>query len=156
MAQVLWRFQERAPPPDIVVLVRDLDGNPARCDGIEQVCQGLPWSFSVIAATPEPEIEAWLISGFVPVTHDEHTRLEQVRHDLSFDPTLQSHRLTSHPNDARTDAKRVLKQLCLEDRAREDACLVRSVLRERGTENGAQRFLDELDRAALPVFGHRA
>ena len=42
---------------------------------------------------------------------------------LSFDPTTQSHRLTSHPNEAATDAKRVLHQLTEDDREREGRCL---------------------------------
>lgn len=152
---VLLLFCHREPRPDIVVLVRDLDGYPARRDGIDQVCKQLRWPFNIVAATPEPEIEAWLVSGFTPSTHGEHTLLAQVRHALSFDPTLDSHRLTSHPNDAPRDAKRVLAQLCLGDRAREAACLDRGVLHERGALNGARAFLDSIDNDLLPIFGHR-
>ena len=143
------------PRPDIVVLARDLDGHPGRRDGIEQVCHQLPWPFPIVIAAPEPEIEGWIVSGFVPKNDDEHARLEQLRGELSFDPTIHSHRLTSHPNDTPTDAKRVLSRLCEDDRDREDACLDRDVLRQRGALNWSRAFLDEVDQRVLPVFGHQ-
>lgn len=153
--KVLLLFCHREPRPDIVVLARDLDGYPDRRDGLEQVCTGLSWPFAIIAATPEPEIEGWIVSGFVPRDEAEQLRLEQLRGELSFDPALHSHRLTSHPNGASTDAKRVLSRLCNGDPEREHACLVRDVLRQRGADNGARAFLDEVDQRVLPVFGHR-
>jgi hypothetical protein len=151
--KVLLLFCHANPRPDIVVLAHDLDGYPDRRAGIEQVRDGLAWPFVIVAATPEPEIEAWIVSGFTPRNDDERVRLEHVRRDLSFDPTLQSHRLTSHPNDAPTDAKRVLSRLCEHDREREDVCLDRSVLRPRGALNGVQAFLDEVDQRIVPIFG---
>lgn len=153
--KVLLLFCHAEPRPDIVVLARDLDGYPSRRDGIDQVCNHLPWPFPIVIAAPEPEIEGWIVAGFVPKNDDEHARLEQLRGELSFDPTLHAHRLTSHPNDAPTDAKRVLSRLCQDDREREDACLDRDVLRQRGILNWAQAFLDEIDRRVLPAFDHR-
>src|SRR4051812_43698278 len=117
--KVLLLFCHRDPRPDIVVLARDLDGYTDRRDGIEQVCTGLSWPFAIVAATPEPEIEGWIVSGFVPRHDAEQLRLEQLRGELSFDPAIHSHRLTSHPNDASTDAKRVLSRLCNGDPERE-------------------------------------
>lgn len=153
--KVLLLFCHAEPRPDIVVLARDLDGYPGRREGIKQVCENLPWPFPIVVASPEPEIEGWIVSGFVPKNGDEHTRLEQQRAELSFDPTRHSHRLTSHPNDVPTDAKRVLSRLCEDDRDREHACLERGLLHQRGEHNGARAFLDEVDRHVLPHFGHR-
>lgn len=82
-------------------------------------------------------------------------RIEYLRRELSFDPTLHSHRLTSHPNDAPTGTKLVLSRLCQDDRDREDAGLERSCLHHRGELNGARAFLEEVDRRVLPSFGHR-
>jgi hypothetical protein len=140
------------PRPDIVVLARDLDGYPDRRAGIEQVRDHLPWPFTIVAATPEPEIEGWLVSGFVPANEAERARLEQARRALSFDPTLESHRLTSHPNTAATDAKRVLSRLCEDDHEREQACLAHGVIHQRGEHNGARGFLHEVDQLILPSF----
>jgi hypothetical protein len=154
--KVLLLFCHRDPRPDVVVLARDLDGYPERRAGLEQVCTGLAWPFAIVAATPEPEIEGWIVSGFVPQDDDEQHRLEQLRGELSFDPALHSHRLTSHPNDASTDAKRVLSRLCNGDPDRERTCLARGVLHQRGGGNWARAFLDDVDQRVLPVFGHRA
>jgi hypothetical protein len=153
--KVLLRFCHRDPRPDIVVLARDLDGHPDRRAGLDQVCAGLSWPFPIVAATPEPEIEGWIVSGFVPRDDDEHGRLDQLRRELSLDPTLHSHRLTSHPNDASTDAKRVLSRLCNSDPEREHSCLARGVLHQRGASNWARAFLDDVDQHVLPVFSHR-
>lgn len=153
--RVLLLFCHADPRPDIVVLARDLDGYPARRDGIEQVCRGLAWPFAIVAATPEPEIEGWIVTGFVADNEEERARLEQLRGELSFDPTQHPHRLTSHPDDAPTDAKRVLSRLCGDNADREQACLARDVLYQRGADNHARAFLDEVDQRVLPVFGHR-
>jgi hypothetical protein len=151
--KVLLQFCHADPPPDIVVLARDLDGDLERRTGIEQVRNGYRWPFPIVVAAPEPEIEGWIVSGFVPGSDDERSRLERARRELSFDPTLDSHRLTSHPNSAVTDAKRVLSRLCDDDRERELACLARSVLHQRGGRNGARAFLDEVEQQILPSFG---
>jgi hypothetical protein len=153
--RVLLLFCHADPRPDVVVLARDLDGYPGRRDGIEQVCRGLAWPFAIVAATPEPEIEGWIVTGFVPNDDAERTRLQQLRRELSCDPVLQPHRLTSRPNDAPTDAKRVLSRLCGGDPDREHACLARDLLYQRGADNHARAFLDEVDQRVLPVFGHR-
>ncbi len=97
------------------------------------------------------------MSGFAPHDASEQCRLDDARRALSFDPTTQSHRLTAHPNDALTDAKRVLTQLTDGDRDREHACLGdRERLHQRGERNGARAFLDEIDARIVPVFARRA
>lgn len=64
--------------------------------------------------------------------------------------TKESHRLTAHPNDAVTDAKVVLEELCAGDPERELACLDDlSCLRERGRENGLCAFLGEVDQVIV-------
>jgi len=153
---VLLLFCHANPRPDIVVLARDLDGDPDRRSGLEQVRTRLQWPFAIVAAVPQPEIEGWLVSGMVPKNPSEQARLEQLRQELSFDPTLQSHRLTSRPNAAPTDAKRVLSRLCESDRDREIACLGRDVLYQRGSLNGARAFLEEVEQRVVPIFSPRA
>jgi hypothetical protein len=152
--KVLLSFCHAKPRPEVVILARDLDGNSDRRAGLVQVRDGLLWPFKIVFAGPQPEVEAWLVSGFEPQNENERRRATAVRNDLSFDPTTESHRLTSHPNDARTDAKRVLELLCGGEPDRRDACLQdRSILRSRGSKNGARAFLDEVDQQIVPVFG---
>lgn len=153
---VLLLFCHCEPRPDVVLLVRDMDGYRDRRKGMEQVRKGFAWPFAVVIAAPEPEIEAWHVAGFVPADAKETEALEALRRRLSFDPTLESHRLTSHPNDAATDAKRVLEALCDDARDRRQRCLADpGVLRRRGAANGLIDFLDEVDDAIVPRLGAR-
>lgn len=150
--RVLLLFCHANPRPDIVVLARDLDGHSERRTGLEQVRTGFRWPFEVIAATPQPEIEGWLVAGFAPRDEDEQAKLEVLRRELSFDPTTESHRLTAHPNAAPTDAKRVLSRLCEDDRDREHMCLAGDLLHQRGALNGARTFLEEVHQRVVPLF----
>lgn len=151
--KILLLFCHRDPRPDAVLLLRDLDGYPDRLDGMQQAAQDIEWPFPIAIAAAQPEIEAWWISGFTPSTPAERGTLHALTRELSFDPTLESHRLTSHPNDAATDAKRVLSRLCGDDPERRDRCLEdRHSLRQRGLKNGLTPFLDEIDRHVLPAF----
>lgn len=121
--------------------------------GLKQVRDGLLWPFQVAVAMAEPEIEAWHVAGFEPRDDEERRRLKEVREALSFDPRTQSHRLTSHPNDARTDAKRLLEALCGTDQERRETCLDdRAALRRRGAMNGLSLFLREIEDCIVPLF----
>lgn len=151
--KVLLLFCHAQPRPDLVVLIRDLDGHADRRYGMEQVRDRLPWPFPIVIATPQPEIESWLVSGFMAKNASERIRLDEVHRELSFDPTIESHRLTSHPNTATRDAKRILARLSESDREREIYCLVsRDVLYARGEHNGARSFLDEVEQRLVPSF----
>jgi hypothetical protein len=150
---VLMLFCHCEPRPEVVLLVRDMDGYRDRKKGMEQVRNGLRWPFAVVIAAPEPEIEAWHVAGFIAADAKEREALDQLRRSLSFDPTLQSHRLTSHPNDAATDAKRVLDALCGGGRDRRLRCIAdSSLLRQRGANNGARDFLKEVEEKVVPAF----
>jgi hypothetical protein len=150
---VLLLFCRCEPRPDVVLLVRDMDGRGHRRQSMEQVRDGLQWPFVIALATPQPEIEAWHVSGFVPANASERNALTELCRRLSFDPTLQSHRLTSRPNDASTDAKRVLDALCAGDQDRRRSCIGDpSILHQRGAANGARAFLDEVEHGIVPAF----
>jgi hypothetical protein len=152
--KILMLFCHSNPRPEVVVLVRDVDGFTDRWAGVKQARDAFPWPFSVALALAEPEVEAWLVSGFVPHGPGERKVLEGIRRKLSFDPTTESHRLTSHPNDAPTDSKRILAELCGINEERRRACLAdRATLRERGAANGLALFLDDVDQQIVPIFG---
>lgn len=153
--KVLAQLVTQRPRPTAVVLVRDLDGRDERREGMEQVRSKLPWppDMPIVLATPEPEMEAWVISGFVAEDDKERGELERLRQELSFDPTTESHRLTSHPNDASTDAKRVLVALSQGDAARENRCMAdRARLENRGASNHCSVFLAEVRQKIVPRF----
>ena len=151
--RILMMFDQSTPRPDAVILARDVDGHRDRCEGLKQVLKGLPWRFPIIVAAAEPEVEAWHVAGYVSTSAEEEALLSTLASELSFNPTLEAHRLTSHPNDARTDAKLVLERLCTSE-DRKHGCLTdRAVLRMRGTAIGLSNFLDEVAKRIVPLFG---
>jgi hypothetical protein len=151
---VLYLLAVAQPRPALVVLCRDMDAAPTRFLGMDAARLRDSWPFEVVIAAPDPEIEGWIVAGFQARSDDERRLLAELRKELSFDPTTQSHRLTSRPNDAKTDAKRVLARLCDSDLERRAECLTdRRRLRERGAANGLGAFLDEIDKRVVPLFG---
>lgn len=152
--RVLMLFCMSDPPPDAVVLARDMDGYNERQEGMKQARDGFTWPFAVVIAAAQPEIESWHVCGFVPEHSEERDALSELRGALSFDPTLESHRLTSHPNDAKTDAKRILQALCGHDEERRLRCLANHErLRSHGSTNGAASFLEDMKEHIIPVLG---
>lgn len=109
-----------------LVFVRDLDGDDRRKAGFTQAVQELPqaWQERVIAAHAQPEIEAWKVAMWRPGDDEDAARRLQLRRQHhGFDPTEQSHRLTSKNPSDKHDVKTTL-----------------AVLTE-----GDESFLDELD-----------
>ncbi|MFO0602438.1 MAG: hypothetical protein U0324_04650 [Polyangiales bacterium] len=98
--------------PDAVLVAKDTDGDPASLDGLRQVAAHLetldPRHVIVIAA-PHQDAECWLVAGCAGKV--AHEVAEATRRALRFDPVQHPERLTAHPNDAATDAKRVLRAL---------------------------------------------
>lgn len=153
---VLFLFSSQEPRPEVMLLVRDLDGNPGKRAGMLQVRDHLTWPFVVVVATPEPEIEAWVVAGFEPGSDSEAAAVRAVFDELSFDPTREPHRLTAHPNDAPRDAKRVLARLTGGDREREHACVDdHDRLRVRSAQTYLPEFLDEVTDRLVPHFTRR-
>lgn len=153
--RMLLAFDRAAERPDIVILARDGDGRAVeRRRGFEQVVNGLTWEFAVILAMPEPESEAWFVCGFRAQDEAERAALAQVTAQLSFDPVTQPHRLTSRPNDAPTDTKRVLRQLLVTTEERKNACLEVELehLRRCGEHAGLARLLGDLEQHLLPLI----
>lgn len=144
---------------DAVLLVRDLDDDPARSDGVRQVL-ALAWPFPVIIATCAPEIEAWYVAGFIPGTPGCRERLARERRLLGFSPPDEPHRLTSKrtpgagDREKTRDAKAILRRLCAGDPGREAACLEvpLDLLRERGQLCGLTGFLADVEVVLVPLF----
>lgn len=152
---ILERFGHEQPRPVLVIIARDGDGRAEqRRRGFRQVVEGLTWPFEVVLALPEPESEAWFVCGFEPRDSEERARLDALKRELSFDPTMRPTRLTARPNDAPTDAKKVLARLTASDPDRQRACIAGGLaeLAERGRQIGLEQFLDDLRRHLLAHF----
>ena len=141
-----------------VILIRDQDDKEQRRSGMEQA-RNLPAlsSLPIVIGLAVIEREAWVIAGFEPEGEEQESRLKKVRQELGFDPRLQSHELTAGKDDqAKKSPKRVLKELCGEDRERERRCWSKTpleVLHARGEQNGLKAFLDEVRERLAPALG---
>ena len=134
-----------------LIVMRDLDHIPARRRGFAQALKMSPPDCVVVAGFPNPEVEAWFLSGLKPADSLRH---EQLCRELHFDPCEAPHRLSSTKRASPDDAKRVWRELGVDDDAVVHECLSApfEVLRRRGAGAGVGDFLDELERIAA-LFG---
>lgn len=152
---VLHLFANKGPRPAAVVIARDVDGKAERIIGFEQARSDRDWPFAIVGALAQPEVEAWLISAWIPRTPDEQDVLDQARRDLGFDPTSASHLLTSKRATDKKDAKRILDLLSDQDRSAAEECWRTADierLRQNGRENGLTRFLTETEEQIVSAF----
>ncbi|MEZ4448853.1 MAG: hypothetical protein R3B09_05170 [Nannocystaceae bacterium] len=114
---------------DAVLMIRDVDDDPRRIDGARQVLD-LRWPFPVIIALPLPEIEAWLVAGYV-------------RQSAACDEGVSD-----------LDAKDTVDRLTDKDREREALCLEADldVLRRRGAGCGLAAYLADVEAHLVPLF----
>jgi hypothetical protein len=78
-----------ATPIDAVLLVRDMDDQPDRRRGLGQArdeAMSIEPDMPVLVGAASPEIEAWLIEGFDPISKEEQDLLAELRQELGFDP----------------------------------------------------------------------
>lgn len=148
-------FAEDDVPPAVVVVVRDMDDSPARLTGFQQVVAGRDWPFVPVIAAPIPEIEAWMLTVFVPEDEVEAEALGRLRAELGFDPTRKAHALKHGRDDAKRNCKRVLAVLHPDAATaweRFNAANV-SLMAAHGSDCGLTAFLDDFRTAAASTFG---
>jgi hypothetical protein len=104
-------FALTEPAADAVILSRDLDGEPRRQAGVARAIAERPWPFAVVAALPQPEIEAWLLVAWHPDSAGAHARHQAVCRRIGFDPLDAPERLTSTSRTSHRDAKQILHEL---------------------------------------------
>jgi hypothetical protein len=81
------------PPPEVLIVAHDTDGDRARIKDLEQALS-LTHPMPVIIAAPHQDAEAWFVAGFRPESDAERRRLSERRDELGFDPPEEPHRLT--------------------------------------------------------------
>jgi hypothetical protein len=150
------RAMLKTEPVDGVIIVRDLDNDPSRRDGLDQARgEARKWaSFAVVLGCANIMREAWVLVGFEPDGDEEKSRLDDLRRELGFAPNLEPHRLDSNDERAKKSPKRVLRALTLGDRDREERCWRESpldLLRGRCPESGLPAFLDEVAEHLAPL-----
>ncbi len=148
--------------PDLsaVVLIRDQDNQPERRGGLEQARDNDRSGIVIVIGLAVMERECWVISGFDPQDDEESGRLEEERQTLGCDPRLHSHELMAGNDDyAPRSPKRVLRNLCGNNRGRERQCWTNTPLdrlRERGGVNGLAAYLGDVRERLAPLIGHVA
>lgn len=108
----LVRLSERdAGDGHALVVLEDTDGKPERIEATEAVGE---WfgerprkAAALVIGTPHRDAEAWIVAGLQADGEIQPQRRKAARL-LRFDPCLHPEKLTSAPNIADTDAKRVL------------------------------------------------
>jgi hypothetical protein len=137
---------------DVGFLARDTDHKP-RKDGALLAKESGAWPFAVVLVLPHPEIEAWKIAVFEPVTRQDKKRLKDLTRRLGFSPVAEPHRLTSTVHGAATDAKTVADEL-FEDGWKADEWLEVDLdaLRALGKTCGLADFLGDLDALAIELL----
>ncbi|HWO25879.1 MAG TPA: hypothetical protein VNO30_44395 [Kofleriaceae bacterium] len=157
IARVLSK-QQAGDPIDVVVLVWDMDQQPDdRRAGVTLARdEARSWTdFEIVCGFQDPEREAWVLAGFEPRDEAERARLAELQDALGFSPVEHAVRLRDKAAGAARNIKRVLGQLTRDDPDREERCWTEpplEILRERGEPSGLKDFLDEIERALLPLL----
>jgi hypothetical protein len=159
--KALLLFASLESRPAAVLLLRDSDGDPRRQEGqgLKQARETNNWPFSIVVGVAHPKREAWVLAGFDPQSHEESERLRKLRERLSVDPILKSHELGAREHGAKTDIKRAMNELILDNGDRERQCLHETALEaleQRGKFNGLAAYLDEVRQRLVPIFSGRA
>lgn len=150
----------RNNPVRAVLLIRDLDNQPERQQGLRQakVDEGSN-DLQIIVGTANPNREAWVLNGFIPNDETETEILREIYEAIHIDPCLESHRLRRQVarghNRAYRDIKKILAQLTQDNKDREALCWIETpldTLLERGTETGLTDYLQDIQKDLLPIF----
>lgn len=123
----------------------DADNHPEQEQDIRQAFASLRNVMKFVPATPDREIEAWLLNGFIPDDAKESVRLEEWKRKLSFDPCTQAERARDTSGDR--DPKNILNALTNSDKDRQRQCwevTKLEKLRQHGDKTKLNQFLDEV------------
>ncbi len=143
------------------VLLRDIDLEPERRDGIMQATEEASArdpDLRIVVGLPDPELEAWLLAGFDPADATEEESLADCKRELGLDPRTSAHALRAIHDQDRRSVKRVLALLTGKDLERKAKCYQDaplSTLLERGRGSGLTEFLEQIRSKLLPLFTNR-
>jgi hypothetical protein len=157
----LVRFLQKTRHIKAVIFIRDLDNQPERKEGIEQArsehINKTP-KLEIVIGAADPKREAWVLNGFIPSNQQEKQIIEEIKNKLSFDPSIESHRLraTSEKEPERIrNVKVVVEQLTGNDMEREKLCWEKTKLkhlRERGVHTGLTDYICEVEERLAAII----
>ncbi|WP_353930898.1 hypothetical protein WJM97_21990 [Okeanomitos corallinicola TIOX110] len=156
----LVRFLQRIRHIKAVIFIRDLDNQPERKEGIEQArsehINKTP-KLEIIIGAANPKREAWVLNGFIPSNQQEEHILEEIKNKLSFDPSIESHRLraTSEKESERMRNVKVVVEQLTGNMEREKQCWEETNLkhlRERGVDTGLTDYLCKIEERLAAII----
>jgi hypothetical protein len=145
-----------------LLLIRDLDNQPERRQGIEQARSehiNRPPKLEIVIGTAERMREAWVLNGFIPSNQDEEQILKEITTQLKFNPCEESHRLRSNSltePDRIRNPKVVVEKLTGGRMEREQQCWEETpleYLREKGVDTGLTAYIKEIEERLIPIIG---
>jgi len=145
-----------------LLLIRDLDNQPERRQGIEQARSehiNRPPKLAIIIGTADRMREAWVLNGFIPFNQQEKQILQEITTELTFNPCDESHRLRSNSltePDRLRNPKVVVEKLTGGRMEREQQCWEETpleYLREKGDRTGLTAYIDEIEQRLIPIIG---
>lgn len=152
---VLHRFEV----VDAILLIRDMDDQDERRQGLEQARGADRSGKTIIIGVADSERECWVISGFVPENETEAQMVQKETQRLGTNPCLNSHELTACKRDYELRSpKRVLKVLTSDNWDRQLKCWRVTALKrlgDRGQANGLAEYLTETRQRLVPLVSGR-
>jgi len=157
----LVRFIQKTRQIEAVLLIRDLDNQPERRQGIEQArsehIDRQP-KLAIIIGTADRMREAWVLNGFIPSNQQEKQILQEITTELTFNPCEESHRLRSNSweePDRIRNPKVVVEKLTGGRMEREQQCWEETsleYLREKGDRTGLTAYIKEIEARLIPII----
>ena len=156
----LVHFLQRIRQIKAVLFIRDLDNQPERKEGIEQArlehINKTP-KLEIIIGAADPKREAWVLNGFIPSNQQEKQIIEEIKNKLSFDPSIESHRLraTSEKEPERIRNVKVVVEQLTGNMEREKQCWEETNLkhlRERGVDTGLTDYIQEVEERLAAII----
>lgn len=156
-------------PEDDIALLMSLDRDRRPADQTCRAGASTPPSprFPVVVAEADPEVDAWIVAGFAPVSDHESGRHAQLTRTLKFDPVTNPERLSTTSearHHSRGDAKLVCQALLGLDTQAHPAnpavqrCLEAPLdqLARNAQRSGLADFLDDVWTKVVPALtgGH--
>lgn len=158
----LVRFIQKTRQIKAVLLIRDLDNQPQRREGIEQARSehiNRQPKLEIIIGTADRMRESWVLNGFIPSNQEEERILQEITTQLRFNPCEKSHRLRSNsltePERIR-NPKVVVEKLTGGRMEREQQCWEDTPLkhlREKGVQTGLTAYIHEIEERLIPIIG---
>ncbi len=144
----------------VVLFIRDLDNQPERRAGMEQVRKehaALQPVLRINIGTANRMREAWVLNGLIPSIPEEKRLLNEIKEKLSFDSCEEAHRLRSTSGlepDRLRNPKVVVELLTGGDKLRERQCWEETSLDKLhsiGTQTGLADYLTEIEQRLIPL-----